>query len=197
MSAHGKTDYRINLKVSANPSKSGSRIVGRRVERNYNRPDQLAPCSRALADGFPFRDNPRARLAQAYLSIGHICDKGLTKARFRLLSAYNLVFKAKFSPTPLLIGGRRFFCKVIVLQKAIHRDNIPIMKKAKTFRLSEQAQSNLIEIAKISGANETAIIELSLAFFVNKIRGDFVNKIEDKKIDLIIPVHNKKKRKRH
>ena len=85
--------------------------------------------------------------------------------------------------------------------KALRRDKLRSMtKSSKSFRLSEQAISSLQWIASETGANETAIIELSLAFFISKIRGDIVNKIEAEttsKIQVISAPVSHKKRKRH
>ena len=38
-------------------------------------------------------------------------------------------------------------------------------KISKSFRLSEQAQENLRQLSEQSGSSETAIVEISLAFF--------------------------------
>jgi hypothetical protein len=73
-------------------------------------------------------------------------------------------------------------------------------KSSKSFRLSEQAISSLQWVASETGANETAIIELSLAFFVSKIRGDIVNKIQAETANKIQQIPSPvpyKKRKRH
>ena len=43
-------------------------------------------------------------------------------------------------------------------------------KKPKSFRLSEQAQKHLSEIVEVTGTNETAIVEMALAFLLNIIR---------------------------
>ena len=57
------------------------------------------------------------------------------------------------------------------------------MKKPKTFRLSEQAQNHLADVVKMTGTNETAIVEMALAFFVNKVRDDVINlSVNDNKV---------------
>lgn len=68
------------------------------------------------------------------------------------------------------------------------------MKKPKTFRLSEQAQNHLADVVKMTGTNETAIVEMALAFFVQKMRDDFINSIGDEK--KVISSKDKKPRKR-
>lgn len=89
-----------------------------------------------------------------------------------------------------------------VLQKAIQYDTLPNMKKPKTFRLSEQAQNHLADVVKMTGTNETAIVEMALAFLANKTRDDIVNHISSdtltrRKIEKISdPLPPKKKRKR-
>jgi hypothetical protein len=44
-------------------------------------------------------------------------------------------------------------------------------KKAKTFRLSEQAIKHLNEIVVQTGSNDTAIVEMALAHFSQFMRG--------------------------
>ena len=48
------------------------------------------------------------------------------------------------------------------------------MKTAKTFRLSEQALEALDSIAQKTGANETAILELSLILFQQEVERSFL-----------------------
>ena len=85
--------------------------------------------------------------------------------------------------------------------KALRCDKLLNMaKSSKSFRLSQQAISSLEWITSETGANETAIIELSLAFFVSKIRGDIVDKIQAETVGKIQQISKPvpyKKRKRH
>ena len=48
------------------------------------------------------------------------------------------------------------------------------MKTAKTFRLSEQALEALNSISQKTGANETAILELSLILFQQEVERSFL-----------------------
>lgn len=89
------------------------------------------------------------------------------------------------------IGAKKAGGKTGVLQKAIQCDTLPAMKKPKTFRLSEQAQNHLVDVVKMTGTNETAIVEMALAFLANKIRDDVVSHISNAD-----PLPSKKKRKR-
>lgn len=43
-------------------------------------------------------------------------------------------------------------------------------KISKSFRLSEQAQENLRQLSEQSGSSETAIVEISLAYFSKMMR---------------------------
>jgi len=51
-----------------------------------------------------------------------------------------------------------------------------LMKNSKTFRLSDQALLHLASIVKKTGSNETAIIELSLAFLSRQLGVSAVSK---------------------
>ena len=81
------------------------------------------------------------------------------------------------------------------------------MKTSKSFRLSEQAISNLAFIVEKSGSNETAIIELALASFVVAYKPDAGKDalentaremgFEDEIYPRTIPSPISKQRKRH
>jgi len=56
---------------------------------------------------------------------------------------------------------------ILVLLKAMQTVYDGAMSKiSKSFRFSEQAISNLSKLAELTGSNETAIVELSLAYLV-------------------------------
>jgi hypothetical protein len=55
------------------------------------------------------------------------------------------------------------------IDNVLHTQYTKGMKTSKSFRLSEQAQENLRQIFNLTGSNDTAIVEMSLAFFAKML----------------------------
>ena len=82
-------------------------------------------------------------------------------------------------------------------------------KSPKAFRLSEQALESLSWLVSETGTNETAIVEMSLAFLKRSLQnqkaepiplsiGDLVSDLPvTSVISSVLPVSGKRKRKRH
>jgi hypothetical protein len=76
-------------------------------------------------------------------------------------------------------------------------------KSPKAFRLSDQALESLRFLVSETGSNETAIVEMALAFLKKSLQGQEVERVPETVADLVsdLPeakvIPHKKKRRRH